>query len=240
MEQLVELSDGTRLWTHVSGKGAPAVFLNGGPGMADYLAPVSALFESSARVYRFEQRGCGRSDAGGPYTLKRSVADIEELRKYWRVDRWYIVGHSWGVDLGLAYALGHAESVLGLVGLAGGRIHDDRSWKRIYDERKHEEEQPTAAAGPNLQVNRALNADWKRYCKEPALLRSLATLEVPALFLYGENDIRPSWPTEQLCQLMPTARFPRIADADHHLWQGNSDALRRQVIEFLSEHGAGT
>lgn len=235
MEQLVELSDKTRLWTTVSGQGVPAVFVNGGPGMADYLDPVSALLAAHFRIYRFEQRGCGRSDAGGPYTLRTFVSDMDELRKRWDIDRWYVVGHSWGVDLGLAYALQHPCSTLGLVGLSGGRVHNDRSWKRIYDENKHREEAPPAAAEPSVQVNNALNEDWKDYCRAPDLLSNLSMLSVPALFLYGDSDVRPSWPTEQISSLMPRAEFHRITGADHHMWQGNPEEMCKLILGFLDQ-----
>jgi proline iminopeptidase len=60
-EGLVTLSDGARVWTSRSGSGVPTVLLNGGPGMADYLAPVSDLLGDVCETLRFEARGCGRS-----------------------------------------------------------------------------------------------------------------------------------------------------------------------------------
>jgi proline iminopeptidase len=57
--------DGARLWTARAGAGPPVVLCHGGPGLCDNLAPVSDLVEDIATVYRFDQRGCGRS-GGGP------------------------------------------------------------------------------------------------------------------------------------------------------------------------------
>ena len=105
MEARVTVSDGIALWTCVSGHGAPAVFLNGGPGMADYLAPVADALDGIVTAHRYEQRGCGRSSGAQELSLAAFVADIEALRAHWEIPRWYVVGHSWGVDLGLAYAL---------------------------------------------------------------------------------------------------------------------------------------
>ncbi len=51
---------------------------------------------------------------------------------------------------------------------------------------------------PNDEVNHQLNASWRATIKKPGLLRQIAELEVPSLFIYGSADIRPSWPTEQL------------------------------------------
>ncbi|MEU4551933.1 alpha/beta fold hydrolase [Micromonospora violae] len=40
---------------------------HGGPGLWDYLAPVTRLLEDHARTIRWDQRGCGRSQRRGPY-----------------------------------------------------------------------------------------------------------------------------------------------------------------------------
>ena len=230
----IELSDGAILWTITSGSGGPVILVNGGPGMADYLAPVASLLDSDYQVYRYEQRGCGRSTGSNTLTLERFVTDLEELREHWQIDRWFVVGHSWGVDLALAYALSHPERLHGLIGLSGGRIHNDRVWKQIYDQRKHTEALPPAAAPPNRDVNQALNEDWNAFCRAPDLLRRLKNLPVAVSFIYGQLDVRPSWPTEQLSQLLPAAEFFFLERADHNLWQRNPDTLQTQMRQFLT------
>jgi proline iminopeptidase len=233
-EQYAQLQDGTKLWTNVTGSGPPVVLVNGGPGMADYLAPLAALLAPRYTVHRFEPRGCGRSPSEGPFTLNRSIDDIEQLRAYWGHSRWWIVGHSWGVDLGLAYALQHREHLSGLIGLAGGRVHNDREWHKTYSARRHEEPLPDAFTDPNMDVNQALNREWRAFCQRPTLLRELAALAVPSLFVYGESDIRPSWPTEQVAALMPKGTFAAVANADHHLWESDPKALADLLFRFMA------
>jgi proline iminopeptidase len=232
-EELVTLSDGCRLWTYVSGVGEPILFLNGGPGMADYLAPVGELLDGFA-VHRYEQRGCNRSEAREPFTVARFVADMEELRVHWGFERWLVLGHSWGVDLGLAYGVTHPARVRGVIGLAGGRVVNDRGWHQIYAGRRHLEELPPSAAPPSMETNAALNADWKEWIHRPSLFRELADAPFPVRFIYPENDIRPSWPTRQLAELMPDASFTLIEGADHNLWQGAPDALRAALREAIA------
>ncbi len=72
-----------------------------------------------ASVIRFERRGCGRSDPAALYNLESAVEDLEVVREHYGFKHWMVGGHSWGADLALAYALGHPERVLGLVGIAG-------------------------------------------------------------------------------------------------------------------------
>jgi proline iminopeptidase len=103
--------------------GAPAVFLHGGPG-GGCGAGSRRLFDPAAyRAVLFDQRGCGRSRplAGEPNadlstnTTDHLIGDIERLRAHLGIDRWVVVGGSWGVTLALAYAQRHPERVVALV-----------------------------------------------------------------------------------------------------------------------------
>lgn len=77
----------------------------------------------------FDQRGCGRSQPQGALQANTSdhlVADIEHLRQHLGIERWLVVGGSWGAGLALAYAAAHPASCLGLVlrGVFLGRSSD--------------------------------------------------------------------------------------------------------------------
>ncbi len=233
-EQFVN-SDGAQLWTISQGRGVPVVLCNGGPGCCDYLAPVAAMLDDLTQVIRFEARGCGRSDQVPPYTVETCLADLEAIRRHYRIDRWIIGGHSAGADLALAYALTYPDHVLGFSCISGGRIHDDREWHRIYSERRDQglETLPAFDYPPNLEVNAAVNRSWKQYIKRPSLLKEIAHLNHPALFLYGDQDIRPSWPIEQVARLLPNASLHMIAGADHHMWVTHAEAMRAQLRDFV-------
>ena len=94
---------------------------NGGAGYCDYLEPVAKMLDDMATVIHFEQRGCGRSDPIEPYDIKTCLADLENIRNYYRVDRWIISGHS-GRRLSFVYALEHSSQVTGLIFISGGRM----------------------------------------------------------------------------------------------------------------------
>jgi len=230
-------SDGARLWTVAQGTGAPIVFCNGGPGCCDYLAPVAAMLDDIAQVIRFEQRGCGRSDHAPPYSVETCLDDLEAIRQHYRIERWFIGGHSWGADLALAYALHYPQHVHGLICIAGGRVHNDREWHRIYSERRDQglEILPAFDYPPNMEVNAKVGRSWKQYIQRPSLLKDLARLDRPALFLYGDHDIRPSWPVEQIAHLMPNASFYMIAGADHHIWITHAEATCAQLRNFVRQ-----
>jgi proline iminopeptidase len=239
MAESFVLSDGVSIWTARTGEGYPVMLCNGGAGCCDYLEPVAGMLDDMARVIRFEQRGCGRSEHAPPYTIETCLLDLESVRTRYGVDRWVIGGHSWGADLALIYALEHTEHVAGLICVSGGRVHNDREWHAEYERRKEQEGEhvPRFDYPPNMEVNRQLNRSWKRYVQRPELLRAISGLAVPALFVYGDRDIRPSWPVEQMARLMPDARFELIEGAEHVIWFSHPDELRSLLRVFVGDVG---
>jgi proline iminopeptidase len=122
-------ADGCRLWTDASGDGPPLVLCHGGPGLWDMFADLRGL---PARTIRWDQRGCGRSDRRGPYTVARSVADLDAVRRQVAGDRTALLGHSLGATLALRYALAHPENVSALIYVSGTGIDPDAAWKPVY------------------------------------------------------------------------------------------------------------
>ncbi len=118
--------DGARLWIEASGSGVPLVLCHGGPGMWDSLRRLAFLIEHFTTVYRWEQRGCGRSDRVGPNTVERMVRDMEVIREHVGVERWVVAGHSWGAALALHYTAAHPNRAVGLIYISGTGLAD--SW----------------------------------------------------------------------------------------------------------------
>ena len=103
-ERLADI-DGARIWLAETGRGDPVMLCNGGPGCCDYLEPVASMIDDRARVYRWEQRGCGRSSAAGPFDLETTLRDLDGLREALGHERWIVGGHSWGATLVIAHKL---------------------------------------------------------------------------------------------------------------------------------------
>jgi proline iminopeptidase len=121
----LDVGDGQRVFWEASGNpaGKPALFVHGGPG-SGCTAEQRRFFDPAAyRIVLFDQRGCGRStpSAGDPATdlavntTWHLVADIERLREHLGIERWLLLGVSWGVTLALAYAEAHPQRVSELV-----------------------------------------------------------------------------------------------------------------------------
>jgi proline iminopeptidase len=232
-EQRVD-AGGVVLWTAVSGSGAPLVLAPGGPGCCDYLAPVAKMLDDLAEVVRFDPRGCGRSDAAPPYTVASAVADLDGLRAALGHAQWIVGGHSWGANLGLAYALAHPERTRALLYVAGNGAQNDRDWHDVYVRLRASEVGPSYPYPPNLDVNSELNASWRAFIRRPSLWRELGALRVPALVLIAGRDIRPSWPAEQIAGVLPAATVARIPEAAHFPWLGHAAELRRTLRDFVA------
>jgi proline iminopeptidase len=136
---MLDVGDGNAVYWETCGNpdGKPAVVLHGGPGSgcAEFFR---RFFDPDAyRIVLFDQRNCGRSTphAGEPSTVLTSnttanlVDDIESLREHLGIERWLVLGGSWGSTLGLAYAEAHAAHVSELIlfGVTTGR-HSEFDW----------------------------------------------------------------------------------------------------------------
>ncbi len=129
---LVAMDDGIRLRTWTTGKPIghpPVVLLHGGPGLWDYLEPVATMLDPMTVVHRFDQRGCGGSDACDEHTVARYVADLEALRRSWGQPSWIVIGHSFGATLAFAYAAAHPARTTALGYLSGTGLGD---WRTAY------------------------------------------------------------------------------------------------------------
>lgn len=122
---MLDVGDGHSIyWEEVGNpEGTPAIYLHGGPG-SGCTANARRHFDPTAyRAVLFDQRGCGRSrplvsDIDTDLrtnTTDHLIADIEALRKYLGIERWVVVGGSWGVTLGLIYAQRYPEQVRAMV-----------------------------------------------------------------------------------------------------------------------------
>lgn len=109
-----------RIYFEVSGNpaGIPALVVHGGPG-APPSDDVHQLFDADAyRVVVIHQRGCGKSTPAGELrhnTTDHLLNDMEQLRRHLGIDRWLLLGGSWGTTLALVYAISHPAQVSALV-----------------------------------------------------------------------------------------------------------------------------
>ncbi|KFC67680.1 Proline iminopeptidase [Devosia sp. LC5] len=118
--QMLDVGDGHSLYVETVGRadGIPAVYLHGGPGSGCQPSHRRLFNPARFRALLFDQRGAGRSRPARSRehnTIQHLIADMELARTALGIERWLVVGGSWGATLGLAYAQTFPERVSGLV-----------------------------------------------------------------------------------------------------------------------------
>ena len=121
----LDAGEGNRIYWEACGNpnGKPALFLHGGPGSGSSSGARRFFDPDAYRIVLFDQRGCGRSTphAGDLHTdlsvntTEHLLRDIESLRRHLGIDRWLVLGGSWGSTLGLAYTERNPRHVTELI-----------------------------------------------------------------------------------------------------------------------------
>ena len=98
----------------------PLLFLHGGPGQgcSDFMAVQGDRLSASVRLIGLDQRGAGRSAPlpdGARLTIADLLDDCERLRRALGIERWAVLGASFGAGLALRYAVAHPRSVAAVI-----------------------------------------------------------------------------------------------------------------------------
>jgi proline iminopeptidase len=112
---------GGRVWCdRVGGESehAPLVCVHGGPGMpSHYLDSLRGLSDDRP-VVLYDQLGCGRSDRPSStehYRAERFVEELGVIRDALGLDRFHLLGQSWGGMLAVMYSLTRPIGLVSLV-----------------------------------------------------------------------------------------------------------------------------
>src|SRR6184192_1805061 len=114
-------------YTIVGTSGDYVLVLSGGPG--EDIRSMQGIADELGKKYRcimWEQRGTGRSKLpkydASTINLNAYVEDIEALRQHLHAEKFIVIGNSWGMILGLAYAGTHPNAVRAVVTIGSGPI----------------------------------------------------------------------------------------------------------------------
>ena len=233
---MLDVGDGQHVYWECCGNpaGRPALYLHGGPG-AGSSAGQRRFFDPNAyRVILFDQRGAGRSrplaslpDADlSTNTTAHLISDIEALRRLHEVERWTVLGGSWGTTLGLAYAQSHPQRIDALV-LALVTTTSRREVKWLTHD-----------------VGRIFPREWNRFANAvPERLRHLPLADAYATLLFdGDPAVRGraarEWCSWEDAHVSLTPRHlpnPRFEDPEFRLRFARLVTHYWRHAAFLSE-----
>ncbi|WP_406484530.1 alpha/beta fold hydrolase [Streptomyces sp. NBC_01563] len=136
---LASMTDGAQIRWRALGDTSrrPAVvMLHGGPGLPDYLDGLAPMVADLAPVYRYDQRGTGRSPWRGRHSFARHLDDLAEVLDAWYVSEAVLIGHSYGSTLASRFCLRHSDRVAAMLLMCGPFVGDWRSGDRAERARR--------------------------------------------------------------------------------------------------------
>ena len=247
---MTRADDGCRLWTAGTGRGTPLIACHGGPGLWDMfgslassLSSLSSSLSSSlageVAVIRWDQRGCGRSERRGPYSVGRSVADLDAVRTSCGADRVAVLGHSWGATLALRYALDHPDRVSALIYVSGTGLGWD--WHEPFQRAIAERLSACAARRAELRARDRTEVEdrelavlqWSAEFTGPDAKRHAEEMATPWFGINREchdqiwGEVRRTWREAELVSECQALRVPVL------IIDGATDLRPRWAVDSL-------
>ncbi|WP_264566347.1 alpha/beta fold hydrolase [Flavobacterium sp. N3904] len=120
-------TDASHTYYKVFGKGTPILIINGGPGMnSNGFEPMAKILAEHYQTIIYDQRGTGKSTLkelnDKTVSMKLMADDIESLRKHLKIEKWTVLGHSFGGMLASYYATIYPNSIDKLILSSSGGV----------------------------------------------------------------------------------------------------------------------
>lgn len=236
-------ADGFHIRYLEAGRGEPLVCFHGAGGLR--VSPAHLLLAANFRVILFEVPGFGSShensrsatiqDLAG--TMAKAVANLG-------VERYNLLGSSFGGRLALCLALRYSDRLIALVLAApaalrpeGGAAAPVAPADRLGMLYAHPERQPPMSplAPEVIAKQEALVGRLRGHAQDPELLSAMESLNLPVLVLFGTLDrvIPPEMGRIYRARL-PRCNFVLMYDAGHALDADRPEAFASVVADFLA------
>lgn len=132
-KELMVPVEGGKVYVRLNGvahkDAVPVIFIHGGPGGThNGFAGMTGLADDRM-VIMYDQLDSGKSEQPNDpanWRVERFVESIETIRKKLGVDRWHVVGHSWGSALALEYSAKYPQHTVSTV--LGGTFISTPHW----------------------------------------------------------------------------------------------------------------
>lgn len=117
IKDVFETSDHVKIKYKVSGKGEACLYVPGGPGQGypSFELMGGNHLEKNIKMIYMDQRGSGQSGTSENYHLEAMVQDIEELRQHLKLDKIFLLAHSFGGIIAVNYAKKYPQHTKGLI-----------------------------------------------------------------------------------------------------------------------------
>lgn len=240
-------ADGFRIRYMEAGQGTPLIHLHGAGGPR--LTRGHYLLSQHYRVIAFEMPGFGQSPENTrTATMADLAATMAAAVTAMRIDRFNLLGTSFGGKVALWLAAQQRERVLGLVLEAPAAIRPagtespsgtpEEIARRLY---AHPEKLgPLPIADPAIQAKtRALVSRLRGPDRDAALEAQMRELATPTLVLFGTLDhVIPPEMGRHYKELLPNCHLVLVYDAGHAISTERPEAFAEVTADFLERHEA--
>ena len=239
-EGYVPTSDSARLFYRVIGRGSDTLIaIHGGPGVdLESIAGDFAPLGERHVVIFYDQRGAGRSDLPKDTTrlvVQRQLADLDDVRRHFKLQRVTLVAHSYGPLLAASYALAHPEAVRRMVFFGPVPPRRGTFWQRFGANMRQLLD--SSARARLTDANRRLadpNADTRQACRDYWTVALRPRLAEPGRTMsLLQSDLCASEPAGIRYGLTVTNRVVMASYGDWDL----RERLRRLDVPTLIVHG---
>jgi haloalkane dehalogenase len=226
------------------------------------------LAASGRRAIAPDLPGYGDSPPSVSGTWESHVEEVDRFRRELGLERVALVVHDWGGLIGMRWGCDHPGCVgaLAISGTGffpdgkwhglGEALRTEGAGERIVDAIDRD-----GFSAMLRQTGRGFDDDaiteyWKAYATEEqrraqlALYRSgdfaklapyegrLATLDIPALILWGERDtFAPVSGAHRFHRQIPDSKLVLVQEAGHFVFEDDPERCAREVVGFLDENG---
>ena len=209
-------------------EGGPVLLLlHGGWQTAATCDVVAEAFSDRYHVLTLDQRGHGESDRAGDYALERFVEDLEGFVGQLGLERFALLGFSWGGTTAYFYAARRPETIAKLMIVDIGPVRADVMRPRVREGRVVA---PPAPTDPAYRIPEVFDL----YPPQAAHWPLLPRITCPTWLIRAAQSTRLSRATaDRMVAAIPDCRLIEIPDSDHLVLQDNPTGFLAALREIL-------
>ena len=239
-------ADGFRIRYQEAGDGPALVVLHGAGGLR--LTRAHELLSRQFRVIAFEMPGFGAVENERTRTMPELAATMAEAAKRLGLDRFNLMGTSFGGRVALWLAVSHPGLVGALVlesssairpeGLQPPSGSPEAVARLLY---AHPERMPPIQPAPPEQAERitALTLRLRGLNRDADLEARMGGLTIPVLAVFGTRDgLIPPEMGRIYKELIPDAHLVFVYDAGHAIAAERPEAFAEVIGDFLERNDA--
>jgi pimeloyl-ACP methyl ester carboxylesterase len=238
------------------GKGDPLIILHGGSSGAQAWKKNMEVLSQRYTIYVPDLPGFGSSESlDGPYYIDEMVDFVERFARALGLNRFYLMGHSFGGGLALHYVLKNPAQIIKLVLVSSLCLGKEIAWwVRVFSSPVFCVGLGRAIIGITRAVKRIARFLGTWEITEPitqasihlgsrisnitqqtiVLLNQLPKIVAPTLVVWGEKDpIVPFAHAYSAAELIPDCRVKVFEDCGHSVYRDRLDDFSDELKGFL-------